>query len=192
MGRKIAITLFFVLMCSGAATYVVIRTGVYPVAIVNSEMISARLFERELGVALNYYTDTLRGNEITPPPGQDFIRELRRAVLDDLIEKRLIRQLAREAIGENLPALVNEKIGFLDEGDENIPATIESLYGMSLEEFRELVMIPEAERVILKNELFADEKDRVFAEYLEGQRNEAKVYVFSDLLAWRGGKIEHK
>ena len=192
MNRKAAIGVFLLLMGSAGVIYGVIRAGWYPVAVVNSELVSTRLFQRELDAAFSYYTKTILKDGNLPTNSEDLLRELRRAVLDDLIEKKIIRQLARQEVGDRLPALVEDKIGFLDGNGNKVPEAVQSLYGMTLEEFRELVMIPEAERVILKDWLFADQKEGEFTHYLDEQRKKASVYVFSDLLTWRDGKIQSK
>ncbi|PIT92755.1 MAG: hypothetical protein COU08_00700 [Candidatus Harrisonbacteria bacterium CG10_big_fil_rev_8_21_14_0_10_42_17] len=197
MKRSTALIFFFVLMGFGGLFYLVVAFGLYPVAIVNGSFISSRLYSQEFHATLMYYNqvlseyETANGEEFDVKP-DEFIYELRKVVLDDLIEKRLISQLLEELIGDNVESVVSEKIAAVDVSQETLPTALRSLYGLSLEDFTDLVLVPQAEREILESHLALTVQNLDFNTWLRQSRQEASVRVISDSLFWDGERVEHK
>ena len=174
--------------------YAAFRLGWYPAAIVNGEFVGTSLFQKELAAAFQYQAAAVSKEERKKIQDQEFINVLRAQVLDDLIEKKIITQALHALVGgERAGGLLDSKIASLSVSKRtDLKEAVFKLYGLDWEEFQELVVIPQAERDILKEELYARDGAKDFDEYLRAERKDARVHVFSDYLYWDGGKIQKK
>ncbi|KKU85054.1 MAG: hypothetical protein UY14_C0035G0008 [Parcubacteria group bacterium GW2011_GWA1_47_9] len=148
---------FLIIIFVGLGVYYFDRLGYYPVALVNGTIISARALNEEFDLAYQYYASVMTVSNKTILESPDFHKDLRRAALNDLIEKTLIRQELEKQVGNGLAGAVDEKVGIRAEDKRDLEDAAQALYGVSLAEFTDLVLVPKAYREILGDRL-AEEK----------------------------------
>ncbi len=181
-----------VLLIAGALLLIVfylIISKSYPVLVVNSDTASFKLFNRELNAAINYYQKLSEKSD-----NADIFKELskakkeiERALLDKLIEDSLIyKELKIRLKNEDLKNIVNKKIKeAIDKSD--IQKGVEILYGLSVDDFKETVLRPQAEKEILESRFFLENKN--FDEWLKNEKARAKIMIFLPGFSWNGEKI---
>lgn len=163
--------------------YYFIHAGFYPVAVVNSRLISAKIFEKEYQAALIYYKNALKiyaGQDLNQATMRDFIIEIRRSTLDNLIVNTLIYGELKRRVGGDLPIILERKMPSFKE-------SAAALYGLTGDEFKELVLIPQAYREILDGRLTLEGAD--FNEWLAKAKQSAKVRLLLSQFEWNGSNI---
>ena len=124
-------------------------------------------------------SQTLEANEIK--------KEIKRAVLDNLIENILIdRELKKELKQGDLDNLVKKKISDISES-QTADKAVETLYGFSFSEFKERVLEPQAKKEILSDRLFLASVD--FNERMKSVRSQANIMIFLPGLKWSGEEV---
>jgi hypothetical protein len=171
--------IFLGIIFLGLAGYYVIRLGHYPLAIVNGDIVSASHFNEEFAAAYRYYSLSLRGEKNVDLRGREFVREIRRATLNDLLEKALISQELESRVGGELSRLVESKLAAQKIDRRSIEESAKVLYGLTLADFTQLVLVPQAEREILEGRLFLENKKSRFAGNFSGsvKRNRQKFFI---------------
>lgn len=174
-------------MFFGLGVYYLAHNGLYPVIIVNSKFIFQRTFEKEFQAAAVYYQNALRtysGNSnLNREDLRGFFQEIRRAALDNLIENTLIYNELQRRAGKALNEIVDKKL----------PAFKESavaLYGMTAEEFKKMVLIPQARREVLEGRFLLEKQD--FAEWLFKEKQDAQIYILLPQFNWDGSQVAVK
>lgn len=173
---------FLAIIFAGLAAYYIIHLGYYPVAIVNSDFISAKTLNEEFAAALRYYSAALKGKDGVNIESREFRREIRRATLGDLIDKSLIYNEVKNRLGSDLDNLVNNKIDQQLTNRKNVEDAAKLLYGLNLADFRELVLIPQARKEILEGRLFLEKRD--FDSWLSATEKSAKVFIITPEFYW--------
>lgn len=179
-------TSFLLILFVGLGAYYLIHFGYYPVAMVGGNLITANHFETEYVVAYHYYARAAIINQDVDPDSREFKRELRRAVMDNLIEQSLIRQDLDQRIGEDLPDIIENKIISAQRSDlKTIEENAKALYGLNLADFKSLVLVPQARREILQGRLFLEKQD--YDKWLQGARKKATVFIITPEFYWKDG-----
>lgn len=94
MSRQFYITTFILLIVIGLTSFMTIRLGLFPVAIVNSHPVSEARFERAMEEIIAGFVDD-------PKPLGD--SELKRSALQKIIENELVYREAQKYFGSGLP-----------------------------------------------------------------------------------------
>lgn len=163
--------------------------GYYPVAFVGIKPIFAGDYNKNFLTSLNYYEKALKiyANDSQALKADEAKIEIKRAVLDNLIENILIeKELKKEIKQGDLDALIEKKINEIPK-DRITDEAIESLYRFSFGEFRKRVLEPQAKKEILENRMFLAEID--FNEKMKNARAQAKVAVFLTGFEWNGKEV---
>ncbi len=182
-------TTFLLILFVGLGAYYLVHYGYYPVALVNSQMITANRFEVEYAVAYNYYVRALSASKDTDPRTREFKKELRRAVLDNLVEQALVRQDLNQRIGRELDQIVQGKILNSQKLDpQTIEETARVVYGLDLSEFESLVLVPQARKEILQGRLFLEKKN--YEEWLREAKKNAKVFIVTPEFYWEESTVK--
>jgi len=165
----------------------------YPVISVNNVPISAKKLNINMRAAI-YYLNTYKKLQEERGFNQNAFaslkelsqEEIKLFVLNQLIENELIHQEAEKRIGSNLKDLVNEKINnYLNPELES--AALE-IYGLNKNDFKNEILIPQAEKDILAGRLFLENKN--IADWLKEQKKQAKIIVFDKKIKWNGENLE--
>ncbi len=163
--------------------------GNYPIAFIDFSVISARDYNKNYSSSLNYYEKALKtyAQDSQVLKADEAKQEIKRAVLDNLIEDILIdRELKKEIKQDDLSALIEKKISEISESQIADKAT-ETLYGFSFNEFRERVLKPQAKKEILGNRLFLAGID--FDEKMKDIRAQARIKIFLSGFKWKDGEV---
>ena len=201
MSRKPFIIVISLIIVIGAAVYG-ITSGLYPVLIVNSRMASAKGLNDDLAVVINYYEKisdvALKTGVKTIDPNSDRM-EIKRAILDKLIEDRLISdELGRRIKNSDLASIINTKIETaLKEStshEKDFEKEVESIYGLSLNQFKTIVLEPQAKREILEGRLLLEhntENDSM-NNWLKDAKAKANIYILLPGFSWNGEQMVTK
>ena len=189
MSFKKSLILFFLFMCAGITAYALIAKGVYPAVIVNSDLITAATVEKDYGAAFRYYYSALLTydkNRVKALDDKAARQEIKRAVLDRLIEDSLIYKEARNRFGGTLDAVTANTVS-KNAGVANLKEAAEKLYGLTLEEFQDRILGTQARKELLEGRMFADKEN--FDGWLEDQKKNAKVFILTPGFAWDGKSV---
>ena len=195
MKKKTFLLVFFVMMAAGFGLFYFFRLKLYPAAIVNGAWVGARELERRSHAAAQYYDKALLTYKLedgTTPPRDAVEREIRRAVLDKLIENIIVSEELRTRLGEEeARAAVERKVNGASFKTDEVASAVKELYGFTLDEFRDIILVPQAERELLEDQ-FSNAEEGAFTKWLDGVREAAKVTMFAHLFRWNNGQVELK
>jgi len=172
---------------------IIANLNYYPVISVNNVPISAKKLNINMRAAI-YYFNTYKKLQEERGLNQNASaslkelsqEEIKLFVLNQLIENELIHQETEKRIGSNLKDLVNEKINnYLNPELES--AALE-IYGLNKNDFKNEILIPQAEKDILAGRLFLENKN--IADWLKEQKKQAKIIVFDKKIKWNGENLE--
>lgn len=130
--------------------FIVLQLNFYPVALTSKWIITDRQFNKIVESSLVYYQKTFSVyTTSTPIVDAKFQKEIKRAALDKLIEDKIINEILSEKLGsKELERLANDKLTTLSVNNDIANAS-QALYNLSLKDFKNLVLMPEAKREIL-------------------------------------------
>lgn len=183
--RRIAIVAVGVILLVGSLFF--IQGGIYPVAIVNDSVITQREFSRAHRAASHYY-ETLRTQVSHRTTSTKILdqNEIELSVLNQLVENALVQEAMRRETGEIGDELVMEKVRRV-ENDPDVAAGARTLYGVDIVKFREIILLPQAERDILSARLYL--KGEKFNEWLMKEKQSARVRILSPRYEWNGEEV---
>ena len=158
---------------------------IYPVATVNDQMISAKSLQESYQAGYNYFSKALSPADLSQRSEEDFQQEVRRASLDTLIEVALAQQELNRLFD---PAAVEQDALRRVENTTTTEKTVEAtqkIMGISLADFKRLILIPEARKEILTEELVKSGEN--YDDWVKEARLNAKVTLFLTDLVWEVG-----
>lgn len=166
--------------------------GFYPVALVNKKIITQRTFQKAESAAGAFTNTELQKTGMKPidfssSANVSLRRDLARGVLTFLVEDYLVEKGGKELI-QNFDAQVQTKVEHVLAKGKNIENAAKLVYGTSLNEFRTLVLRPQARRDVVAETL--EEKDQDFFDWLLAQKKNASVRLIFVDFRWTGEKIE--
>ncbi|AKM78678.1 TPA: hypothetical protein DDZ49_02450 [Candidatus Wolfebacteria bacterium] len=167
--------------------------GVWPIAAVGYTPITYDVFKKNFLMADHFYRSTVKitGEDDVIVDAKEIQRDLQRATMEGLIEQILIdRELKRKYDNNDLKRLIENKIKGIDLGTEDIAKATNLLYGISPEEFRELVLLPKAKQELLEGNITL--QNGTFSDWLMVKKSESNVLVFVPTLYWDGGQMKVK
>ncbi|MEK7162744.1 MAG: hypothetical protein AAB696_00425 [Patescibacteria group bacterium] len=166
----------------------------YPIAFVNWQPIIFSSFKKDVLSAGSYYQkilETYDKNQAVVMNSKEVKQEIERAVLDKLIEDKLIwRELEKRLENNDLKKMINDKIEEAIKG-KDIKKEVEALYGISLNEFKERFLKPQARREIFESRLQLENNLSVggLDNWLKKIKKQAKVVIFLPGFEWNGEGI---
>ena len=168
----------------GIVLYAVVASDIFPAAIVGSDVISTGEHTKQFVAAKQYYEAAAQANKVKLEPAS-FVAELRRASLDKLIENRLIQTEVRRAYPDAEAAAQQRVVVALPENDTNRTA-LKKIYGLSVPDFRRMVLLPEARREFLVQKMGGTEAAALIARL----KKAARVMIFSPKFSWTGSEVK--
>ena len=183
---------------SALITVVVIIGGIfylissrsYPVAVVNFSSIGYASFKKDTAAATRYYAKALetynkgQANLVNAP---DVRREIEKAVLDRLIENNLIdKELRKIMKSSDIENIINNKIEQATAGVD-ISKEVETLYGLTIADFKENVLKPQARRDALEGRFILENKN--MSDWLKEARTKARVLILIPNFSWNGEEV---
>ena len=168
---KIIASILIILAVIG---FVFVWQGYYPVAFVNWRPVFAKTLDANYSIALNFYKSQLKGNQAFNLP--DIQDEIRRAVLQSLIEDKIIDSEINKKIGKSeFEKQIDEKLNKFDLNTDKIKEGAKLLYGLSVEQLKNTVLTAQAKREIAA-ELFGS-PDKNFDDWLGEKFKSSKIIV---------------
>lgn len=178
---------FLAIIFISLGAYYFVHFGYYPAAIVNFDFIMTSSLNEEYAVVFRYYSKILANQGGVDINSVDFRRELRRAALNDLVEKSLIRQELKNRVGRELAILVENKINFAEIDGKRLEEAAEVLYGLGLADFKEMVLVPQAQREILEGRLYLEKKS--ISDWLTEAAGSARVTILTPEFSWDKNRV---
>ncbi len=188
MSKKIIFILIAGLAVCGILYLVLIQS--YPVASVNWHLITLKSFEKDYTAATSYYRNLLETYDKNQAPVLDspeIQREISRAVLERSVENVLIDQeLKKQLKTDELEKMLNKRIQEVLKG-KDIEKEVKTLYGLSMKDFEERILEPEAEREIITGRFFLENKN--FEDWMKDAKKQAQVAILLSNLKWDGSGV---
>lgn len=184
---------FIILISSVAVIIIIIAvfTQSYPIALVNWQPITLKSFQKYYSAALNYSEKALETYDKSQSPvlnSSEVQMEIKRAALDQLIGNAVIHQELKKQIKSNeLEKMVNNKIEEALKG-KDIKDEVKTLFGLSPDEFKKIVLRPQVEKEIMAARLLLQSNPPTggFDGWLKETRKQAKVIILLPNLKWDG------
>jgi hypothetical protein len=169
-----------------------IRSGWYPIALVNSQLVWGSEVEKEYNSALKYYSQilhTYKGEEVSKKQIKKIKKDIKQATLDKVIEKIIIADNINELMGDKKQELVAAKVKkYLQ--DPKLKAAASALFNLDFNDFKDVILIPQAERELIEERFSSENRD--FNSWLKNQKKEAKVHIFTKEFSWTESGIKRK
>lgn len=190
---KTIFIIFFIVFALGVGAYLAVRAEFFPALIVNSTMVTSRQFHEHLDALGQYHKTLIENNQLDDPSIQSIDQisdELRRITLDQLTEDTLIHNAFSEIVGDDGESLITQKMTEIEDeiSTEQFAQSVQSLYGLNPNQFRELALVPQARREVVMEQFAKNKKD--FNEWITSLRNEANVFILVRGFDWVEGKVE--
>lgn len=165
--------------------------GYYPAMSVNGFWLSQRQVEKNLAAAGRYEENFVRTYRplLSSSSGTVNLSDLKAAVLSSLVDQTLIHRVLKADLGPRFESLVHERLNEVVSSTEIFEAG-RALYGLDREDFKEIVLVPQAERDLLTSRLFL--KSKKLSDWLDLERRQSQVRVFSDKFYWDGERVAAK
>ncbi|PIR44301.1 hypothetical protein COV23_00420 [Candidatus Wolfebacteria bacterium CG10_big_fil_rev_8_21_14_0_10_31_9] len=183
--KNLLLLVFVVIIVMGA----IILMGWWPVATVNGSVITFAQFSKKYDIAVHFYQSELKlGQKDASLLNTEKAKaEMRQVVLESIIESKLIDgELKKQLSDSDLVFMINEKINKVDLSSENFKKGAEILYGLSSDDFRELILAPKAKEEILQGRLFLEDNSQTSGmdNWLKEEKIKTKVSIFIPGLYW--------
>ena len=188
MPKKFIIILILGLLICGILYFILLQH--YPIASVNLHFITLNSFEKDYMAADNYYRSLLKTYDKNQAPVLDspeIQQEISRAVLERSVENILIHQeLKKQLKAGELKKMLDSRIQEVLKG-KDIEKQVKTLYGLSMDDFKERILRPEAEREIITGRFFLENKN--FDDWLKEAKKQAQVAILLSNLKWSGSGV---
>jgi len=185
---KFYYSLFVLLVIGAVGLLFVFRAGWYPLVLVNSNLVWAREVDKNYQLAFRYYEQALITYKATDSQQRQKIagNDLRRAIVSEIIDRLLVKNSLKVLTKGERDNLVAQKINkYLR--DPRLEAAALTLFNLNPNDFREVVLVPQAEREILKGQLATEGRD--LTAWLAEQKKQAKIYFFTNEFEWNDGTV---
>ncbi len=188
---SIIVTTAFVLIV--VAVSWLVGTQSYPALMVGWRPIAYGEFRTAYNSALTYYGKALQTYDRSSSrvlDSSETKQDIKRAIIDKIIEDRLVEaDLRRRMSAEEISNVVRRKISEATSGAE-IANEVRTLYGLTLDEFGDYILEPQAEREILEGRLILEGKN--FTDWLREARSAARITILLPGFEWDGGEVISK
>lgn len=171
---KFSVAFLGIIAAALSAYYIL---GLYPVVLVQGEVINHRNFEKSLSASKNYYLNAqgTYGREQASILGSaEFENELKRSVLEKMIENALInfQPVDQTEVERRVSGLIKDK---------NLDQAATALYGLSFDDLKAQLLVPEAKKEIIMEQYGPG--------WLEEAKKQANIKVFLGGFDWDGQRV---
>lgn len=180
----------FILLLLGTAAAAVI-SGFYPVALVDRTPIFYRTWQKTEEASKRFINASIQSSgqkeliNFSLPEHQEKLREIRRGALSFLIENEVLRQEG-PSILENFEGESKKRVTKLNSG-ETIANAAKLAYGLSLEDFERLVLLPQARQDVAREALAAQGKN--FSDWFLEAKQKKRVRILFMPFEWDGENV---
>lgn len=163
-------------------------TGFYPVASVDGSFIFHRAWKKAENASKQYAEQELKRRGEKPldfslSENQKLLDEGRRKTLESLIEDRIVFNQGSNLV-VRLDEISRDRIGQVVRNRANLSQAAKILYGFSLEEFEDFVLLPQARRDAVGEAL--SRSHRNFEEWFGEAKQASQVRLYFVPYQWDG------
>ena len=168
---------------------IIVGLGYYPVITEGNHFISRASFDKNYATASFYYYNVLRKTYLAETKEEDVLKplDIEKTVLEQLVENSIIEREARLELGKDLQDLIQKKIATYGD-DAKFRDVAKKLYGLSYDDFKNELLVPQAKKDALAAQFFLQGKN--FEDWLSEAKKSAKVRVFLNGLRWQDGEAK--
>ncbi len=180
-----------ILVTIGALIFFTTNKGLYPVAIVDSKIIFAKDFRKVTESAFAFYSTAVavyKKQELSEEDGDKLFNEIRRATLEKLIEQSIVGKELSNRLGGGVRAIIDNRLQSVE--NDKLEEMAPRLYGLSAEEFKDMVLAPEAAAELLANDFKSKNED--YTAWLSNAKKAASVTVLVSGVKWVEDRVEIK
>lgn len=185
-------TYFLILFGFAAAVGICAAAGFYPVAAVGFSVITRHGWrEAERAAEKFYNTQNLKlgieSVDFSRSENAALRRGMERESLTALIESELMRQAGEKEIPD-FDSRVQGRVDSATRGKNTLERAATLSYGLNLDDFRRLILVPQARLEILTDD--TAKKGTDFKEWFKNFRKTKKVRLFFTSFRWNGETVE--
>lgn len=178
------ITIFLI----GIFLIIVSVGGWYPVALVNTTPIFYRTWKNSEIASKNFTQTQLRAAknksiDFSSPENAQILLEVKRGTLTFLVEDAIIKKEGEKFVG--FSALAYQKVNEAVKDSDDLASAARAVYGISLDDFYNFVLLPQARRDVLKDVLGSD-----FDSWFASVKREKKIRLFFVPFRWDGEAVK--
>jgi hypothetical protein len=190
MSFRNALLLLSIFIAVGFGGLFLVKTGLYPVAIVDFNIITVRNLEKDMLAAYHYFQNALLvyGSDPRLIETLQSKQEIKRAALDKLISDLIVYDELKKRLKNEFQPLAERKIQQLIQNNRNIEEAVKKIYGLDLEEFKKIVLQPQAYKEILEGRMFLNGED--FNKWLDKAKTRARVAILIPDLQWSDNQVK--
>ncbi len=162
-------------------------TKSYPVAVVNWRIVPYYSFKASHDAALAYYGKALETYDRDQKPlleNEGMVKQIKATVLEKLIEDTLIDgELERRSSRKEIDQIIDKKIQAATAGAD-LKKEVETLYGLNLADFSNVILKPQAERETLEGRLLLENKK--ISDWLAEAKAKGNITILLSGFRWDG------
>lgn len=191
--HKVIFSVFLVSVIFGGFIFFTISSSV--VALVGYSPIWKNDFNEVVDLMAKYHESASSGNE-TNISGSDFLKDeyllknVQKEALTRIIEYKIL-SMELENINpdwrKSAQSKIDSAISKIDEKN-NFEQGIVYLYGMSLNDFKGKILIPQAQFEILSDELKKQNKN--YDQWMKDKKKNIDIRIMIDGLEWKNGEVQ--
>ena len=164
--------------------------GLYPIATVNGRIITEKQFHAASAAVSRYYANVAavynQGNTDQKALSQP---ELEASALTGLIENELIAEKLQADLGKELPYILSERLSAVGNSPD-LKKGAATMYGMSWNDFKEQILVSQAMKDILSENLFLKKEN--IDDWLTSAKQSASIRIFTGGYTWNGTAVVKK
>ena len=186
---------YFVFILGGVvvAGLLLFFAGLFPVASVNGEFLWSREFSA-YGDAFNRFRANIERASSPDAPSLGFEgvaeEDITMSLLEELIVRKIVFKEGSKSFADfnkNAEGIMTEALG--GQGTQ-LEEAARTLYGLDLEEFKKLILLPEAREIALKR--LIEESGQNYKEWFLERLEAADVKIYFYDYRWEDGKLVSK
>lgn len=166
-------------------------TGFYPVALVGSSPIMYSTWRKSAEAARRFTIAEVASRnqtiDLSKLENTELVQEIGKGSLTFLIEDSILRQSGEKLIVEFERLSLNKMQEAIGVGGD-LKTAAKTVYNLSFEDFKTLVLLPQARRDAAKELL--QESQRDFDEWFAGEKKKIKVRLFLVPFSWNGEAVQ--
>lgn len=174
------------------AFFVIIFSGFYPVVLVNGAPLYFRTWKKLEIASMRFAKIQLEKVQKKPfdfsaKENAGLLLQGRKETLSLLIEDIIIQQQGKQLTAD-FEKLSNGRVEDALRKGKNTGNAAALFYGLSIDDFKELVLLPQARRDILREEL--EKKGQNFESWLSDVKKKSRVRMLFVPFKWNGASVE--
>lgn len=187
---KFLIVFVFAILVVGV---VIVEAGLYPVALIDNTPIFYRTWEHAIIAAEHFASANAQASiggkpiDFASPEEIDLVRKIKRGSLTYFIEDAIIRQEGESLVSGFQALTVERTKNALDLGSDNERAA-QVVYGLSLKDYENLILLPQARRDVLQEALTA--RGQYIDTWLKSAKKTKQIRLLFVPYHWTGEEIE--